>query len=158
MGHGASVRGGFGLADVDLADREKLVELRPRMAKLNPCSMSFGPGEFRNPPAGVRRLAARMRDLDVKPELEIYGTGHLDACLRLYGEGLLDRIGRDGVDFDREEHTDGICAVAAVVDPHDPSPMAVSVPIPAQRFHGRAEELARARLTTCAQIRAESTG
>ncbi|MEN3307818.1 MAG: 3-keto-5-aminohexanoate cleavage enzyme [Micromonosporaceae bacterium] len=79
---------GVGLS-VEFEDREKLVELRPRMATLNPCSMSFGAGEFRNPPQGVRRLAARMRDLDVKPELEIYDTGHLDACLRLYEEGLL---------------------------------------------------------------------
>jgi 3-keto-5-aminohexanoate cleavage enzyme len=79
---------GVGL-DVPFEDREKLVELRPRMATLNPCSMSFGEGEFRNPPAGVRRLAARMRDLGVKPELEIYDTGHLQACLRLRDEGLL---------------------------------------------------------------------
>ena len=79
---------GVGLS-VEFEDREKLVELRPRMATLNPCTMSFGVGEFRNPPDGVRRLAARMRELDVKPELEIYDTGHLDACLRLYDEGLL---------------------------------------------------------------------
>lgn len=79
---------GVGLS-VPFEDRERLVELRPRMATLNPCSMSFGVGEFSNPPAGVRRLAARMRDLGVKPELEIYDTGHLDACLRLRDEGLL---------------------------------------------------------------------
>ena len=79
---------GVGLS-VPFEEREKLVELRPRMATLNPCSMSFGVGEFRNPPDGVRRLAARMRELDVKPELEIYDTGHLDACLRLRDEGLL---------------------------------------------------------------------
>ncbi|MDX6741552.1 3-keto-5-aminohexanoate cleavage protein [Actinocorallia sp. A-T 12471] len=79
---------GVGLS-VDFAERARLVELRPRMATLNPCTMSFGAGEFRNPPDGVRRLAARMRELDVKPELEIYDTGHLDACLRLYDEGLL---------------------------------------------------------------------
>jgi 3-keto-5-aminohexanoate cleavage enzyme len=79
---------GVGLS-VPFEERERLVELRPRMATLNPCSMSFGVGEFRNPPDGVRRLAARMRELDVKPELEIYDTGHLDACLRLYDEGLL---------------------------------------------------------------------
>ena len=79
---------GVGLS-VPFEDRERLVELRPRMATLNPCSMSFGAGEFRNPPDGVRRLAARMRELDVKPELEIYDTGHLDACLRLLAEGLL---------------------------------------------------------------------
>ncbi|GAA3564815.1 3-keto-5-aminohexanoate cleavage protein [Amycolatopsis ultiminotia] len=80
---------GVGL-DVPFAERAALVELRPRMATLNPCSMSFGAGEFRNPPADVRRLAARMAELGVKPELEIYDTGHLDACLRLRDEGLLD--------------------------------------------------------------------
>lgn len=79
---------GVGLS-VPFEEREKLVELRPRMATLNPCSMSFGEGEFLNPPTGVRRLAARMRELEVKPELEIYDTGHLEACLRLYDEGLL---------------------------------------------------------------------
>jgi 3-keto-5-aminohexanoate cleavage enzyme len=80
---------GVGLS-VPFEEREKLVELRPRMATLNPCTMSFGAGEFRNPPDGVRRLAARMQELGVKPELEIYDTGHLDACLRLRDEGLLE--------------------------------------------------------------------
>ena len=79
---------GVGL-DVPFEERERLVELQPEMATLNPCSMSFGDGEFLNPPSGVRRLAARMRDLNVKPELEVYDTGHLDACLRLRDEGLL---------------------------------------------------------------------
>ena len=79
---------GVGLT-VPFEEREKLVELRPAMATLNPCSMSFGTGEFLNPPAGVRRLAARMQELGVKPELEIYDTGHLEACLRLRDEGLL---------------------------------------------------------------------
>jgi 3-keto-5-aminohexanoate cleavage enzyme len=79
---------GVGLS-VSFEAREKLVEARPVMATLNPCSMSFGAGEFRNPPDGVRRLAARMRELDVKPELEIYDTGHLDVALALLAEGLL---------------------------------------------------------------------
>lgn len=79
---------GVGLA-VPFEDRERLVEARPRMATLNVCSMSFGAGEFRNPPDGVRRLAARMRELGVKPELELYDTGHLDVALALRDEGLL---------------------------------------------------------------------
>jgi uncharacterized protein (DUF849 family) len=79
---------GVGL-DVPFQERERLVEARPRMATLNVCSMSFGRGEFRNPPDGVRRLAARMRELDVKPELEVYDTGHLEVALALHGEGLL---------------------------------------------------------------------
>jgi 3-keto-5-aminohexanoate cleavage enzyme len=79
---------GVGLS-VPFADREALVELRPRMATLNPCSMTFGAGEFRNPPADVARLARRMQELGVKPELEIYDTGHLDAALRMRDAGLL---------------------------------------------------------------------
>ncbi|MGW6454325.1 3-keto-5-aminohexanoate cleavage protein [Streptomyces sp. NPDC055078] len=79
---------GVGLG-VSFEDRARLVELRPQMATLNPCSMSFGTGEFRNPPADVHRLAARMQELGVKPEMEIYDIGHLDACLRLIDEGLI---------------------------------------------------------------------
>jgi uncharacterized protein (DUF849 family) len=79
---------GVGL-DVDFEERARLVEVRPAMATLNVCSMSFGTGEFRNPPDGVRRLATRMRELGVKPELEVYDTGHLDVALGLLAEGLL---------------------------------------------------------------------
>jgi uncharacterized protein (DUF849 family) len=80
---------GVGL-DVPFEDRMRLVELRPRMATLNVCTMSFGRGEFRNPPDGVRRLAARMRELGIKPELEIYDSGHLDVVHTLIAEGLLE--------------------------------------------------------------------
>jgi 3-keto-5-aminohexanoate cleavage enzyme len=80
---------GVGLT-VPFGEREKLVEARPRMASLNPCSMSFATGEFRNPPDGVRRLAARMLELGIKPELEIYDTGHLDVALALVEEGLVE--------------------------------------------------------------------
>lgn len=79
---------GVGL-EVDFEERARLVEVQPAMATLNVCSMSFGDGEFRNPPAGVRRLAARMQELGVKPELEVYDSGHLDAALALHAEGLL---------------------------------------------------------------------
>ncbi len=79
---------GVGLT-VPFEDREALVDLQPKMATLNPCTMSFGAGEFRNAPADVARLAGRMLDLGIKPELEIYDTGHLDACLRLRDAGLL---------------------------------------------------------------------
>jgi 3-keto-5-aminohexanoate cleavage enzyme len=79
---------GVGLG-VPFAERARLVETRPVMATLNPCSMTFATGEFRNPPDDVRRLAARMRELGVKPELEIYDTGHLEVALALREEGLL---------------------------------------------------------------------
>jgi 3-keto-5-aminohexanoate cleavage enzyme len=76
--------------DVSFAERERLVNARPEMATLNMCSMSFAAGEFRNPPDGVRRLASRMLELGIKPELEIYDTGHLDVALALAEEGLIE--------------------------------------------------------------------
>jgi 3-keto-5-aminohexanoate cleavage enzyme len=80
---------GVGLT-VPYEERERIVEARPAMATLNVCSMSFAGGEFRNPPDGVRRLASRMGELGVKPELEVYDTGHLDVALALAAEGLLE--------------------------------------------------------------------
>lgn len=77
---------GFGIS---LADRAKLVELKPRMASLNPCSMTFGNSVFVNEPDEVRRLAARMMELGVKAELEVYDSGHVDFALQLLKEGLL---------------------------------------------------------------------
>jgi uncharacterized protein (DUF849 family) len=79
---------GVGLG-VPLEVRSKLVEARPKMATLNVCSMTFGAGEFSNPPDGVRRLAYRMGELGVKPELELYDGGHLEMALTLHSEGLL---------------------------------------------------------------------
>lgn len=56
----------------------------------------------------------------------------------------LERVRVQGVAYDREEHTEGICAVGAVVlDPGGPA-AAISVPVPAQRFHDRETQLAAA--------------
>jgi len=70
-------------------DRMKMVEAKPAMATLNPCTMTFGPAEFRNPPKQMMELAARMIELGVKPEVEIYDTGHLEMMFYLVHKGLL---------------------------------------------------------------------
>jgi 3-keto-5-aminohexanoate cleavage enzyme len=80
---------GVGLT-VPFEEREQIVEAQPAMATLNVCSMSFADGQFLNPPDGVLRLAARMQELGVKPELEVYDTGHLDVAMALRREGLLN--------------------------------------------------------------------
>ncbi len=79
---------GVGLT-VAYSERAALVEAKPVMASLNVCSMTFANGEFRNPPDAVRRLAYRMGELCIKPELEIYDTGHVGVALALVDEGLL---------------------------------------------------------------------
>ena len=47
-----------------------------------------------------------------------------------------------GIAFDREEHTDGICAVGAVVRDAFGSLGAITIPMPTQRFTGREQALA----------------
>jgi len=54
----------------------------------------------------------------------------------------LDAVSRDGVAFDREEHTEGICAVGVAVEPAPGSAFAVTVPMPAQRFGPQRDRIA----------------
>ena len=70
-------------------DRMRIVEARPAMATLNPCTMTFGNAEFRNPPLQMLQLAARMRELGVKPEVEIYDIGHLYFMLDMLNKDVL---------------------------------------------------------------------
>ena len=79
---------GVGLS-VPPEERMQIIEARPRMASLNVCSMTFAGGTFLNPPDVVRTMAERMRELDIRPELEIYDSGHLEVALQLHQEGLL---------------------------------------------------------------------
>jgi DNA-binding IclR family transcriptional regulator len=64
----------------------------------------------------------------------------------------LDRIRAQGVAYDREEQTEGICAVGAVLHGVADQPVAVSVPVPAQRFYGREEQLAQALVSWVSRV------
>ena len=64
----------------------------------------------------------------------------------------LERIRVEGVAFDREEHTPGICAVGAVVRDASGRLAAVTVPLPAQRFYGNEEALVGPIRRTCKEI------
>ena len=62
----------------------------PEMATLNAGSLNFGDDVFLNPFPLVREFAKRMRAKKVAYELECYDVGHLEACLRLAEEGVID--------------------------------------------------------------------
>jgi len=66
----------------------------------------------------------------------------------------LARIESEGVAYDREEQTEGVCAVGAVLRGVTEEMVAVSVPVPAQRFYGREEELAQALLAWVGKLNA----
>jgi DNA-binding IclR family transcriptional regulator len=55
----------------------------------------------------------------------------------------LERVREEGIAYDREEHAEGICAVGTELRG---LAVAVSVPMPAQRFYGREAELRDALL------------
>lgn len=56
----------------------------------------------------------------------------------------LEQIRGQSFALDREEHTEGICAVGAAVVGGGEAIAAISVPVPTQRFRGREDELVAA--------------
>ena len=71
---------------------EHLRLCRPEICTLDCGTMNFGEGDYvmTNTPAMLRALAVRMRDLGVKPEIEVFDTGHLAFAKQLVAEGLID--------------------------------------------------------------------
>jgi 3-dehydrocarnitine:acetyl-CoA trimethylamine transferase len=68
-------------------------ELRPEICTLDCGSMNFAAGGdyvMVNTPAMLRAMARRIKDLGVRPELEVFDTGHLVMVKHLIGDGLID--------------------------------------------------------------------
>lgn len=67
-------------------------ELRPEICTLDCGTLNFGDGDFIyvSTPAQLRAGARRIQELGVKPELEVFDTGHLWFAKQLLAEGLLD--------------------------------------------------------------------
>lgn len=67
-------------------------ELRPELCTLDCGSMNFGAREYVmiNTYPTLRKMAARVKELGVRPELEVFDTGHLMLVHDLIKEGLID--------------------------------------------------------------------
>ena len=67
-------------------------ELLPEICSLDCGSMNFFDGNYvmTNTPSMLRTLARRVQELGVKPELEVFDTGHLVFVKKLIQEGLID--------------------------------------------------------------------
>jgi 3-keto-5-aminohexanoate cleavage enzyme len=76
---------------VPFEKRMLLVEMRTPIMSFDICSMTFGDSQMLNPPGLVRKQAARMLELGIKPELELFDVGHLHFALQLLSEGLLEQ-------------------------------------------------------------------
>jgi uncharacterized protein (DUF849 family) len=68
-------------------------ELRPEICTLDCGSMNFAAGGdyvMVNTPAMLRAMARRIKELGVRPELEVFDTGHLVMVKHLIRDGLID--------------------------------------------------------------------
>ena len=68
-------------------------ELRPEICTLDCGSMNFAAGGdyvMTNTPAVLRAMARGVQALGVRPELEVFDTGHLVMVKELIAEGLID--------------------------------------------------------------------
>ncbi|MDA9535761.1 NADPH dependent quinone reductase [Bradyrhizobium sp. CCBAU 21362] len=76
--------------------RERLVhveELRPEICTLDCGTMNWGPRSnfvMVNTSAALRAMTARVKEFGVRPELEVFDTGHLVMVHDLIKEGLID--------------------------------------------------------------------
>jgi uncharacterized protein (DUF849 family) len=72
---------------------EHVAELEPEICTLDCGSMNFAAGGdyvLVNTPAILRSMARQVRDLGVRPELEVFDTGHLVLVQELIDEGLIE--------------------------------------------------------------------
>jgi len=68
-------------------------ELRPEICTLDCGTMNFAAGGdyvMVNTPSMLRAMAARIRELGVRPELEVFDTGHLVQVHELIADGLIE--------------------------------------------------------------------
>lgn len=68
-----------------------IAECRPEICTLDCGTMNFGHGDYvmTNTPAMLREMAARMTKMEVRPEIEVFDSGHLWFGKQLIIEGAI---------------------------------------------------------------------
>jgi uncharacterized protein (DUF849 family) len=84
-------------AGTDMAGAEQrlahVAELRPEICTLDCGTMNFAAGGdyvMVNTPGMLRAMARRIQELGVRPELEVFDTGHLVMVKALIADGVID--------------------------------------------------------------------
>ena len=83
-------------AGTDMAGAEErlahVAALLPEICTLDCGTMNFGEGDYimTNTPAMLADMARRVQALGVRPEIEVFDTGHLAFAKWLAGQGLID--------------------------------------------------------------------
>lgn len=71
---------------------EHVTTLLPEICTLDCGTMNFSHGDYimANTPSMLRAMAKQMQDAGVRPEIEVFDTGHLVLAKQLVSEGLID--------------------------------------------------------------------
>ena len=69
-----------------------VVQCKPDICTLDCGTMNFGHGDYvmTNTPAMLRDMASRMKAAGVRPEIEVFDTGHLWYAKKLVADGVID--------------------------------------------------------------------
>ena len=81
----------FNLHGEDVGDQRLMpASLGPDMCSLDVGSLNFRDRVFINPEHWVKKAAQRMRELGVKPEMELFEVGHAVQACNLIEQGLIN--------------------------------------------------------------------
>jgi 3-keto-5-aminohexanoate cleavage enzyme len=81
-----------GIPGLNLPTEERLqvLDLKPELASLDAGTILLGGQPFINTPEFLEAAARKMKEVGVKPEIEIFDTGMITTSLRMRGQGLLE--------------------------------------------------------------------
>lgn len=68
---------------------EHIVALRPEICSLDCGSLNFDDLLYLTTPTYLRRMAKPIRELGIRPEIEVFDTGHIRFARQLIAEGLI---------------------------------------------------------------------
>lgn len=74
----------------DFEKRTEVLELKPEMASMTLSSLNFNKQASINEPSFIIRLAEKMKQLNIKPELEAFDVGMINYSKYLYKKGLIE--------------------------------------------------------------------
>jgi DNA-binding IclR family transcriptional regulator len=145
----------FETVDLSVLDRNRAtfvdqVAAPNRLQAVSAVGKSFPLHCTANGKAFLAALPDRERAAALPVELPAYTPNTITDPVELDLELL--RVREEGVAYDREEHTEGVCAVSTLVRRPQALPLAVSIPLPAQRFLGREHILRDALLGWAARV------
>lgn len=84
-------RGGPGTDMASVEDRlSHVVELRPEICTLDCGSMNYAQSAYVSTPDQLRQMARIIKDIGVRPEIEVFELGHVWMANTLIEEGLID--------------------------------------------------------------------